>query len=197
MTLREGMTIITEKLIIRHSKTIFSQGDIEIKENFKNASEIKFEDWQLSHLPLVNKSEKIYSFLDNKRMFDLGIGIQDLKSERPMLENLIYAPLENPWWSSGIILGGVGVLLAILCGFKGKLSCCTRVSTHRITSRQNLRDENILKQENIEMSILNQIMRLKPKEKVEKKETSTENEECIQKNKTIKTTIKKKKSKHL
>ena len=192
MTLREGMTLITDELIIIHSKTIFSQGDIEIKENFMNASEIKFEDWQLSQLPLVNKSEKIYSFLDNKRMFDLGIGIQDLKSERPMLENLIYAPLEKPWWSSGIILGGVGILLAIFCGFKGKLSCCTQVLTNKIKSRQDLRDENIIKQEDIEMSILNKIMKLLSEKTIGKKETSTENVECMQENKTIKPTVKKK-----
>ena len=190
MTLREGMTIITDELIIRHSKTIISQGDIEIKNNFMNASEIKFEDWQLSQLPLINKTEKIYSFLDNKRMFDLGIGIQDLKSERPMLENLIYAPLEKPWWTSGIILGGVGILLAIFCGFKGKLSCCTQVLTPK--SRQDLRDDNIIKQKDIEMSILNKIIKLKSEKTAEKRETSTENIECMQENKTIKTTVKKK-----
>ena len=93
-----------------------------------NISVPSLSEWQLSKLPTLNTTEKIYSFLDNKRLFDLGVDLQDLEKERPMLKNLIYAPLEKPWLSSGVILGGAGVLILIICGFKGKLSCCKRVS---------------------------------------------------------------------
>ena len=66
--------------------------------------------------------------MDNKRLYSLGIDVKDLKQERSTLKNLIYAPLERPWYTSGIILGGIAIVLMILFGFKGKLSCCTHVS---------------------------------------------------------------------
>ena len=61
-------------------------------------------------------------------MFELGTDLQDLEKERPILKNLIYAPLGNPWLSTGVIIGGICLLISIVSGFKGKLSCCIKIS---------------------------------------------------------------------
>ena len=187
--LQEGMTIITNDIIIRHSRTILSKGDIEVKENFMNISEFTLGEWQTSQLPVINESEKIYSLLDNKRLFNLGIGVQDLKSERPMLHNLIYAPLENPWWSTGVLVGGAGIIFAIICGYKGKLTCCTRVATVKVSNatEQELPIKYLKDQEDIEMGVLNEAMNLEPEEILESKDIQLNNVKCIQEKKLNKT----------
>ena len=136
-----------------------------------NTSGLIPKEWQLNQLPLLDESEKVYSLLDNKRLFNMGINIQNLKSERPMLENLIYAPLENPWWSSGIILGGIGITLAILCGFKGKLLCCARNSNLKVAStpKQRSLEENLKRLDNLELGIMTKRIHLEPENQLQKK----------------------------
>ena len=126
--LTEGASLSTKEVKIRHRANLFQNHGIKVKEDTVNIHIPSLKEWQLSKLPILNESERIYSFLDNRRMFELGTDIKDLEKERPILKNLIYAPLENPWLSTGVIVGGICLLILIISGFKGKLSCCTKVS---------------------------------------------------------------------
>ena len=91
-----------------------------IPEKVKNISWSKVND-----LPGRTNREKIYTNIDLKKLFDLGVDVEDLKHDQPHLENLIYAPLENPWMSFSALAGVSGIILIILI-CKGKVTLCTR-----------------------------------------------------------------------
>lgn len=70
--------------------------------------------------------EKIYTYIDKKKLFDIGVNVNDLKHDTPLLKNLIYAPLRNPWTSFWVIAGIAAAFVLGLLFCKGRLTCCTR-----------------------------------------------------------------------
>ena len=71
ITLKEGMSLCTNELIIRGSNTVISRGNIIVKKNYINTTAPKLEEWQMDQLPILNESERIYAFLDNKRLYNI------------------------------------------------------------------------------------------------------------------------------
>ncbi|XP_055548578.1 uncharacterized protein LOC129732089 isoform X2 [Wyeomyia smithii] len=94
-----------------------------------NINRIETQDVDLREVPIWNGIEKVYSYINQKTLFDLGVDVKDIKTKGYGLKNLIYAPLENPWTSIPVVIGITTTFIIILCLYKGRISCCARRTT--------------------------------------------------------------------
>ena len=76
------------------------------------------------NLPSWHGHERVYTGVDMKKLFDLGVDIRDLKQDEPELKDLIYAPLESPWISLPMI--SAVCVLVLVVGCRSRFNCCAR-----------------------------------------------------------------------
>lgn len=72
---------------------------VKYDANYK-LSEFLLEDWVMEALPNLNESGKIYSIIDNKKLFDIGVDINTILAHKTMLQNMEFTPYNYPWWFS-------------------------------------------------------------------------------------------------
>lgn len=103
---------------------------VKYDANYK-LSEFLLEDWVMEALPNLNESGKIYSIIDNKKLFDIGVDINTILAHKTMLQNMEFTPYNYPWWFSSLslILSLIFVIIisiiACYC-LKGHMACCTK-----------------------------------------------------------------------
>lgn len=159
-TLTPNMSIKTDNIILDYFEEVNNPITFEKYEMNFNSSNITMENWITDELPVFKLTEKTYSLINKKKLFELGVDVNQIKSHKTVLENLKYAPYKYPWWVSSSTLGIGGLILIFLaCRFRGKLSCCER---HYIgkepdklsETKQNARRNNQknTKKESIELS---------------------------------------------
>ncbi|XP_058447399.1 uncharacterized protein LOC131427863 [Malaya genurostris] len=124
--LNQGMTLVTDEVKIGNSQGRNRNKTIYL-ENITDVTPESLINWKHKIIPVINKDNKIFTFIDNKRLFDLGIDVKRIIEHRTLLENVIYAPLEQPWitMSTVIIICGIVTTICAFC-HKGKFSCCTK-----------------------------------------------------------------------
>ena len=73
-------------------------------------------------------------------LLDLGVDVEELKKERPFLENLVYSPLSSGWSIATLAVGGASTVIALtiffICCFKGQISCRQNVDTNNISKEK-------------------------------------------------------------
>lgn len=82
-------------------------------------------NYKINDIPLIEEGKNIYSIIDHKSLFNLGIDVKDLQNYKTTLKNIIYDPMDHPWeftgLLSGVALGMGGLICLILCNFKGSV----------------------------------------------------------------------------
>lgn len=98
-------------------------------------------------IPALKENITWQPIYDHKKLFDLGIEVENLKQDRPFLENMIYSPLSSPWTFYSVITGScviiVGLFITFLCCFKGHISCRNKDSKTD-SNRSNFNNSDIL-----------------------------------------------------
>lgn len=161
--LKPNMSIQTRNVKLSYFDEIINP--ITYSKYEANLTNITIEDWKVELLPLLNSSEKVYSFIDQNKLFEIGVDINNLKSRNTLLENLVYAPYNYPWWFSTTMLTiGGGILVFLLCVVKGKVSCCEK----KYVTEKRRRNNN---QPDVEVVFVNQ-EQMKEGINIKKKETT-------------------------
>lgn len=148
LRLTPGMIIITN-----HTKLTFANYSILETEsliiNF-NLNNINFtaENINFQLIPKLKGNMSSYSVYDHKKLFDLGVDIEELKLDRPHLENMVYSPLSSNWTLYSIILATVIIttLLLILSVrfISGKITCVRQEKVESPPSKlRNVKIEHI------------------------------------------------------
>lgn len=107
-------------------------------------------DGREEFIPKLRGNKTWYSVYDHKKLFDLGIDLEDLKKTEPVLENMKYYPLPSSWTFYGFITGACIMKIALvticICCFKGKLSIKNEKPSKRTSSlkRQRINIEHLV-----------------------------------------------------
>lgn len=167
LTIRgSGKIMLTPNMIIETNNIKILYSNVSLKENLSLTSSIRYSSYnfsmdnvQMNLIPSLNTNISMVSFYDHKKLFDLGINIEDLKKDRPFLENMIYSPLESGW-SIGALAFGTTIMLTIIIlsfvfYFKGKISCVNKIEKVPERPRRTVKDVEII--HNIPNIVINNI----------------------------------------
>ena len=131
--------ISTDNVQISYFDEIITQKEIVVHRPELNLTNFELREKEFSNIPTLNGTEWSNSVFDKKQLFDLGIDVQEIKKHRTVLQNIIYAPLENPWITTTSIAVMGGLIAIFLFCFRGEISCCARkISTERRKDRDRL-----------------------------------------------------------
>lgn len=163
--LTPNMWLSTNNAKISYSYDIKDEKEILVSQPAFNFTFINITQGKYYNIPILNKSDGLFSLLDKKKLFDLGVDIKHLKSERTILQNMVYAPLENPWITTSSI-AIFGVIVAIfLCCFRGEISCCTRKMDFTPNNNQKTNENKIIKR------LMTEIEKMRDSQKQIRKDT--------------------------
>lgn len=132
-----NMSISTNNIKLEYFETVQNPNIIKYDTNYE-INKFLAEDWVTESLPLLNGSGKIYSIINNKKLFDIGVDINQIINHKTMLQNIEFTPYNYPWWFSSIgLISITSIIILLLWCFKGKISCCTK-NTIRIDEQGNV-----------------------------------------------------------
>lgn len=135
-----GVIVLTPGMVFITNHTKLTYANVSIIENENIILKYEFNQMNFSLNSIDNKlipklkgNISKYSIYDHKKLFDLGVDIEELKLSRPQLENTIYSPLSSTWTLCSIITGAVIMLGSLViiykCLIKGNTSCKTEDDT--------------------------------------------------------------------
>ncbi|XP_058820915.1 uncharacterized protein LOC131683118 isoform X1 [Topomyia yanbarensis] len=163
------MMIQTDSIRITHFSE--TQGETKLTYHIPHTDIPNISSkWKDKGIPSLSKRNKIVSLFDTKKLFDIGVEVDEIKNHRTTLENLAYAPLENPWTTFSVFLVIGGALGIFFLCFKGEISCFTRktvIEPHipNIGQRENRRQTKHTLDRNIISKTKLQTINEKKKEK--------------------------------
>ncbi|XP_055548464.1 uncharacterized protein LOC129732030 isoform X3 [Wyeomyia smithii] len=136
-----GMRIKTDSVKISFTNVSLSDKLAVYTNVHYNILNFTLDSWRMKFIPSLDKNTSVLSVYDRKKLFDLGVDIEDLKRERPFLENMLYSPLSSGWTIGGLTTVGVIVLISLY------IFACRRNNSFKDSSQRpvvNIKDIEII-----------------------------------------------------
>lgn len=135
-----NMSISTENLMLEYfEEDIISKEIIKYEAAIEN-NKFLLENWVIDSIPILNVSEKVYSVLDHKKIFNLSVDLDYLNNHKIQLKEMEYKPYtpsSTTWWfSHSILVIPMVIITLFFCFFKGEISFCTK----KLTIKRNIEE---------------------------------------------------------
>lgn len=138
-----GMMIISNFTKLTYTNITIFDSTAYIYTHTTKKLNFTLDTWETLMVPTLKENKSLYSIYDHKKLFELGVDIEDLKNSKPVLENMIYSPLSSPWTiyslSAGTVIILIIIIISFICCFKGNISCHKEYHT-KTPSRYNKSD---------------------------------------------------------
>lgn len=125
--LTPGTIIVTNNTKLSYSNETISESISITQTHIWNDLNITIEEGESQLIPTLKNNLTWHSIYDHKKLFDLGVDVEDIKKSVPTLGNMIYSPLSYPWtFYSMISVVGIiisAVIIIMMCKFKNHITC--------------------------------------------------------------------------